>query len=205
MNEPIKLPPLDTDLHLRIPKDFEMNLARVAATYNMRKSTLCRIILQRELNNYSRNRLFAWVFINDSRRPHLFVLQNLDFCKWFEFCFEVWRNRFVTHLNMVLNMNEKEIASLAKKSLFSTEFSHKNKDNVTTTELNNLCASVKKQLRLKNDVVVMMFEVKNWPCAGFSKSAQDPHISSSGGMCDLKGSENKYFRKLFWTNRTLTN
>jgi hypothetical protein len=39
---------------------------------------------------------------------------------------------------------------------------------------------------------VMMFEVKNWPCAGFSKSAQNPHISSSGGMCDLKGSENKY-------------
>jgi len=58
-------------------------------------------------------------------------------------------------------MNEKEIGSLAKKSLFTTEFSQKNKDNITTTELNNLCASVKKQLRLKNDVVVMIFEVKN--------------------------------------------
>jgi hypothetical protein len=57
-------------------------------------------------------------------------------------------------------MNEKEIASLAKKSLLSTEFSHKNKDNITTTELTNFCTSVKKQLRLKNDVVVMMFEVK---------------------------------------------
>ena len=62
---------------------------------------------------------------------------------------------------MVLNMNEKEIASLAKKSLFTTELSHKNKENITTTELNNFCASIKKQLRLKNDVVVMMFEVKN--------------------------------------------
>ena len=62
---------------------------------------------------------------------------------------------------MVLTMNEKEIASLAKKSLFTTEFSHKNKDIITTTELNNLCASVKKQLRQKNDVVVMMFELKN--------------------------------------------
>ena len=62
---------------------------------------------------------------------------------------------------MVLNMNEKEIASLAKKSLFTTEFSPKNKDNITTTELNNLCTSVKKQLRLKNDVVVMIFDVKN--------------------------------------------
>ena len=62
---------------------------------------------------------------------------------------------------MALDMNDKDIASLAKKSLFTTDFSHKNKDNITTTELNNLCASVKKQLRLKNDVVVMMFEVKN--------------------------------------------
>ena len=62
---------------------------------------------------------------------------------------------------MVLNMNDKDIASLAKKSLLTTEFSHKNKDNITTTELNNLSASVKKQLRLKNDVVVMIFEVKN--------------------------------------------
>jgi hypothetical protein len=62
---------------------------------------------------------------------------------------------------MVLNMNDKEIAALGKKSLITTEFSHRNKDSITTAELNNLCASVKKQLRLKNDVVVMMFEVKN--------------------------------------------
>lgn len=59
MNEPIKLPPLDKELHLRIPKEFEMNLARVAATYNLKKSTFCRIILQRELSNYDRSRLFA--------------------------------------------------------------------------------------------------------------------------------------------------
>jgi hypothetical protein len=57
-------------------------------------------------------------------------------------------------------MNDKEIAALGKKSLITTEFSHRNKDSITTAELNNLCASVKKQLRLKNDVVVMMFEVK---------------------------------------------
>ena len=62
---------------------------------------------------------------------------------------------------MVLTMNDKEIAALGKKSLITTEFSHRNKDSITTAELNNLCASVKKQLRLKNDVVVMMFEVKN--------------------------------------------
>ncbi len=185
MNQSSKLPPLERELHLRIPKEFEVDLARVAATYNLKKSTFCRMILQRELSNYDRSRLFAWVFINDSRWPQLFVLQHLDFSKWFEFYSEVWRIWFFIHNGMVLNMNEKEIASLGKKSLFTTEFSHKNKDNVTTTELNNLCASVKKQLRLKNDVVVMMFEVKNWLCAGFSKSAQNPHISSSGGMCDL--------------------
>ena len=170
MNQPNKLPPLDKEIHLRIPKDFEINLARVAATYNMRKSTFCRIILQRELQNYDRSRLFAWDCINDPRRPHFFVLQNLDIGKWFEFCFEVWRIWFVSHQDMVLNMNEKEIASLAKKSLFSTEFSQKNKDNITITELNNFCASVKKQLRLKNDVVVMMFEVKKWFFFEFSKS-----------------------------------
>ncbi len=61
MNQPTPthLQPCDTELHLRVPKEFEMNLARVAATYNMRKSTFCRIILMRELNNYTKNRLFA--------------------------------------------------------------------------------------------------------------------------------------------------
>ena len=170
MNQPSKLPPLEKELHLRIPREFEVDLARVAATYNLKKSTFCRMILQRELSNYDRSRLFAWDFINDPRRPHLFVLQNLDFCKWFEFWSEVWWIRFVIHHGMVPSMNEKEIASLAKKSLFTTDFSHKNKDNITTTELNNLCASIKKQLRLKNDVVVMMFEVKNWLFFEFSKS-----------------------------------
>ncbi len=57
-------------------------------------------------------------------------------------------------------MTDKEIAAFAKKSLFTTEFSQKNKDIITSKELNNLSASVKKQLRLKNDVVVMMFEMK---------------------------------------------
>jgi len=58
-------------------------------------------------------------------------------------------------------MNEKEIDSLSKKAILVSEFSNKNKDNITTTELHNLSTSVKKQLRLKNDVVVMIFEVKN--------------------------------------------
>jgi len=53
------LPNLDKELHLRIPKEFQENLQRVAASYNLKKSTFCRIILMRELNNYSKNRLFA--------------------------------------------------------------------------------------------------------------------------------------------------
>jgi hypothetical protein len=50
---------LDKELHLRIPRDFENNLSRVAAEYNLKKSTFCRMILMRELNNYDRSRLFA--------------------------------------------------------------------------------------------------------------------------------------------------
>jgi hypothetical protein len=59
MNQPSKLPPLEKELHLRIPREFEVDLARVAATYNLKKSTFCRMILQRELSNYDRSRLFA--------------------------------------------------------------------------------------------------------------------------------------------------
>ncbi len=55
----LKLPNLDKELHLRIPKDFELNLSRVAANYNMKKSTFCRVLLMRELHNYDRSRLFT--------------------------------------------------------------------------------------------------------------------------------------------------
>jgi hypothetical protein len=54
-----KTPNLDKELHLRIPRDFEVNLSRIAAEYNMKKSTFCRVVLMRELSNYDRSRLFA--------------------------------------------------------------------------------------------------------------------------------------------------
>lgn len=54
-----KKTPLDRNLHLRIPINFEESLAQVAASYNMKKSTFSRVILMRELNNYTRNRLFT--------------------------------------------------------------------------------------------------------------------------------------------------
>jgi hypothetical protein len=59
MNSTVVLPNLDKEIHLRVPKEFEMNLARVAATYNLKKSTFCRMILMREIKNYDKSRLFA--------------------------------------------------------------------------------------------------------------------------------------------------
>ena len=59
MNQIPVLPNCDKELHLRIPKEFEMNLARVACAYNLKKSTFARMLLIRELHNYDKSRLFA--------------------------------------------------------------------------------------------------------------------------------------------------
>ena len=55
----IKLPKCDTELHLRIPKEFDINLARVACSYNLKKSTFAKILLIRELQNYENSGLFV--------------------------------------------------------------------------------------------------------------------------------------------------
>jgi len=60
MNPTPPLPNCDKELHLRIPKEFQDNLQRVATSYNLKKSTFVRMILMRELNNYDKSRLFAW-------------------------------------------------------------------------------------------------------------------------------------------------
>ena len=60
MNPLPPLPNCDKELHLRIPKEFQDNLQRVATSYNLKKSTFVRMILMRELNNYDKSRLFAW-------------------------------------------------------------------------------------------------------------------------------------------------
>ena len=52
---------LDADLHLRISKTLEQSLTEVADSYNLKKATLGRMIIQRHLNDYRKNRLFAWV------------------------------------------------------------------------------------------------------------------------------------------------
>ena len=50
---------ISIDLHTRLTQDLAKNLNEVAKSYGMKKSTLARVILQRELPNYTKNRLFA--------------------------------------------------------------------------------------------------------------------------------------------------
>jgi hypothetical protein len=59
MNPTPTYPKCEKELHLRIPKDLQDNLERVATSYSMKKSTFVRVILEREWRNYDKNRLFA--------------------------------------------------------------------------------------------------------------------------------------------------
>jgi hypothetical protein len=56
---PTTYPKCEHELHLRIPKELQDNLQRVATSYSMKKSTLVRTILEKEWRNYDKNRLFA--------------------------------------------------------------------------------------------------------------------------------------------------
>ena len=49
---------LENDLHLRISDDLERSLTEIASSYNLKKSTLARIIVQQNLKNYTRNKLW---------------------------------------------------------------------------------------------------------------------------------------------------
>lgn len=49
---------LENDLHVRISADLERTLTEIARSYNLKKSTLARIIVQQNLQNYTRNRLW---------------------------------------------------------------------------------------------------------------------------------------------------
>lgn len=49
---------LENDLHLRISDDLERSLTEVASSYNLKKSTLARIIVQQNLKNYTKNQLW---------------------------------------------------------------------------------------------------------------------------------------------------
>jgi hypothetical protein len=49
---------LENDLHMRISDELERSLTEIASSYNLKKSTLARIIVQQNLQNYTKNRLW---------------------------------------------------------------------------------------------------------------------------------------------------
>lgn len=59
MNPTPTLPNCDKELHLRIPNELQEKLTRIANSYNLKKSTFIRMLINRELHNYDKNRLFA--------------------------------------------------------------------------------------------------------------------------------------------------
>jgi len=54
-----KHPPLTKDIHIRLDEETEKLITQIARENNLRDSTLCRVILQRELPQYTRNRFYA--------------------------------------------------------------------------------------------------------------------------------------------------
>jgi hypothetical protein len=47
-----KLPNCDSELHMRIPKEFEDDIERIATSYKLKKSTFVRMVLMREMDKY---------------------------------------------------------------------------------------------------------------------------------------------------------
>ena len=47
-----KLPNCDSELHMRISKEFEEEIERIASTYKLKKSTFVRMVLMREMDKY---------------------------------------------------------------------------------------------------------------------------------------------------------
>ena len=52
-------PRLDKDLHLRLDEDFQNQLVQIAHENNLKPSTFARIVLQRNVPQYTRNRFFG--------------------------------------------------------------------------------------------------------------------------------------------------
>ena len=52
-------PRLDRDLHLRLDEDFQNQLLQIAHENNLKPSTFARIVLQRNVPQYTRNRFFG--------------------------------------------------------------------------------------------------------------------------------------------------
>ena len=56
---------LSKDVHMRVSESLKQLIHEIAVQNHMKPSSLCRVILDRELPNYTRNRLFWLNFIND--------------------------------------------------------------------------------------------------------------------------------------------
>ena len=52
-------PRLDRDLHLRLDETFQNQLVQIAHENNLKPSTFARIVLQRNVPQYTRNRFFG--------------------------------------------------------------------------------------------------------------------------------------------------
>ena len=50
---------LNKDLHLRLDETFQNQLVQIAHENNLKPSTFARIVLQRTIPQYSRNRFFG--------------------------------------------------------------------------------------------------------------------------------------------------
>jgi hypothetical protein len=54
-----KSPLLDRDIHIRLDSFTQELIAAIAKENCLKESTLCRVILQRTLPQYTRNRFYA--------------------------------------------------------------------------------------------------------------------------------------------------
>ena len=54
-----KSPLLDRDIHIRLDSFSQELIAAIAKENCLKESTLCRVILQRTLPQYTRNRFYA--------------------------------------------------------------------------------------------------------------------------------------------------
>ena len=52
-------PLLNKDLHLRLDESFQNQLVQIATENNLKPSTFARIVLQRNVPQYTRNRFFS--------------------------------------------------------------------------------------------------------------------------------------------------
>jgi len=54
-----KLPNCDSELHLRIPKEVENEIQRLANVYKLKKSTFVRMMIMQEIGNYDPSQAIA--------------------------------------------------------------------------------------------------------------------------------------------------